>query len=377
MKKTFQEKIIDRCRSRAGKNKWLKYPCLLEIAVLLIFYHLGRYLWAYLLKPLWTRLLRPLWMRLWRHIASNGRRYVGIAFAFMFFMSSCSFSFAVFTRQTSFISTQEPYNAIIEDSDAELAVEKEVPPDEDMLLETEETAKEYNDIEDIENADFYTLDDILEETDYTAPEETAGTEKSISEIVSEAVFDSGDWRLLLVNKQHPIPEDYSFNLGIIKGSMQCDERIIADLLAMMQAAKGDGINLEVCSPYRTDGKQEWLFDKKIKTYMSQGYSYMDAYKAASQIVTIPGSSEHQIGLALDIYSDTHKTLDEAFEDTEAGKWLAAHSYEYGFVLRYPEGKEYITSIEYEPWHFRYVGREAAAVMHKEDLCLEEFWDKYL
>ena len=81
--------------------------------------------------------------------------------------------------------------------------------------------------------------------------------------------------------------------------------------------------------------------------------------------------------ALDIYSDTYKRLDEAFEDTEAGKWLAAHSYEYGFVLRYPEGKEYITGIEYEPWHFRYVGRDAAAVMHRDGLCLEEFWDKYL
>ncbi len=159
--------------------------------------------------------------------------------------------------------------------------------------------------------------------------------------------------------------------------MQCDERIIADLLAMMQAAKDDGINLEVCSPYRTDGRQEWLFEKKIKKYMNQGYSYMEAYKTASQTVTIPGSSEHQVGLALDIYSDTYKLLDEAFGDTEAGKWLAMHSYEYGFVLRYPEGKEYITSIEYEPWHFRYVGREAAAVMHEEDLCLEEFWDKYL
>jgi len=350
MERTFREKVMSRCLNRAKNNKLLKYPCLFELTVILSFYYL------------------------WRHIVSNGKRYAGIAFAFMFFMSSCSFSFAVFTRQTSFINTQEPYNAIVEDSDIELAVEKKVAPSEEMLLEEAEITKEYNDIEDIENVDFYTLDDILEETDYTAAEGT-DAEGTVMEAVT--AFDSGDWRLLLVNKQHPIPEDYSFNLGIIKGSMQCDERIIADLLAMMQAAKENGINLEVCSPYRTDGRQEWLFEKKIKKYMNQGYSYMDAYKAASQIVTIPGSSEHQIGLALDIYSDTYKQLDEAFGDTEAGKWLAAHSYEYGFVLRYPEGKEYITSIEYEPWHFRYVGREAAAVMHEEDLCLEEFWDKYL
>ena len=354
MKKTFREKVMSRCLNRARKNKWLKYPCLAEMTVILSFYYL------------------------WRHIASNGRRYIGIAFAFMFFMSSCSFSFAVFTRQTSFINTQETYNAIIENSDIELAVEKETAPSADMFLESKAAVKEYDDMEDMENADFYTLDDILEETDYTAAEEeTPAMEASVEKTVYETVFDSNDWKLVLVNKQHPIPDDYTFNLGIIKGNMQCDERIISELLAMMQAARDDGINLEVCSPYRTDGRQEWLFDKKIKNYMGQGYSYMEAYKTASQIVTIPGSSEHQIGIAFDIYSDTYKRLDEAFEDTEAGKWLAAHSYEYGFVLRYPEGKEYITSIEYEPWHFRYVGREAAAVMHREDLCLEEFWDKYL
>lgn len=357
MKRTFREKVMSRCLNRAKKNKFLKYPCLIEMTVILGIYYM--------------------WIHLLRHIASNGRRYAGIAFAFMFFMSSCSFSFAVFTRQTSFISTQEPYNAIVENSDIELAIEREVTPSQDMLLASEEVTKEYSDIEDIENADFITLDDILEETEYTASEEETVVLKTAAKSSFEIVFDSSDWRLLLVNKQHPIPEDYSFNLGVIKGSMQCDERIIADLLAMMQAAKGDGINLEVCSPYRTDGRQEWLFEKKIKKYMNQGYSYMEAYKTASQIVTIPGSSEHQIGLAVDIYSDTYRQLDKAFDDTDAGKWLAMHSYEYGFVVRYPEGKEYITGIEYEPWHFRYVGREAAAVMHEEDLCLEEFWDKYL
>lgn len=353
MKRTFREKVMFRCLNRAKKNRLLKYPCLLELTVILSIYYL------------------------WRHIASNGRRYVGIAFAFMFFMSSRSFSFAVFTRQTSFISTQEPYNAIVENSDIEFAVEKEIMPSEDIFLASEEGAKEYSDIEDIENADFYTLDDILEETDYTAAEgETVVTETE-SKATLEMVFDSSDWRLLLVNKQHPIPEDYSFNLGVIKGSMQCDERIIADLLAMMQAAKDDGINLEVCSPYRTDGRQEWLFEKKIKKYMNQGYSYMEAYKTASQTVTIPGSSEHQVGLALDIYSDTYKALDEAFGDTEAGKWLAMHSYEYGFVLRYPEEKNISPVSSMNRGISDMWAERSAAVMHEEDLCLEEFWDKYL
>ena len=158
--------------------------------------------------------------------------------------------------------------------------------------------------------------------------------------------------------------------------MKCDERIIEDLLMMMKAAKEDGINLEICSPYRDLNRQEFLFNKKIKIYMGQGMSYMDAYKLASQAVTVPGASEHQIGLALDIFCDTYKYLDEGFGETEAGKWLAEHCSEYGFTLRYPKNKEYITSIEYEPWHFRYVGREAASLMQEENICLEEFWDKY-
>ena len=209
---------------------------------------------------------------------------------------------------------------------------------------------------------------MIEQTDSAAAE---------PEDVQTYAFDASDWRLILVNKQHPIPEDYEFTLGTITGSMQCDERIIEDLLLMLQKAKSDGVNLAICSPYRNLGRQETLFNKKIKLYMGQGMSYMEAYKVASQAVTIPGASEHQMGLALDIFSDTYTSLDEGFADTEAGRWLAEHSCEYGFVLRYPEGKEDITSIEFEPWHFRYVGKEAAAVMTQEGICLEEFWEKYL
>lgn len=349
MKKTFREKAMRRCMDIAKKNKLLKYPSLLVLTVTLIAYYIGR------------------------HFASNGKRYVGIAFTLLFFMSSCSFSFAVFEAQASFINTQEVYqDIVVEDSDVALADEIEITPDESILLEEEETIKEYDDSDDIESMDSYTLDDILEATENYALEKE--TEENTEE---EIVFDSSDWRLVLVNKQHPIPEDYSFNLGVIKGSMQCDERIIADLLAMLQAAKADGISLAICSPYRNLDRQEMLFDKKIKLYMEQGYSYMEAYKTASRTVTIPGASEHQIGLAIDIFSDTYTSLDEGFGETEAGKWLAEHSCEYGFIVRYPEAKEYITSIEYEPWHFRYVGKEAATIMMKENICLEEFWDKYL
>lgn len=315
------------------------------------------------------------------YFAGNGKRYASIALLVLFFMNSCSFSFAVFAEKTGFITVQETYSAVVEDSDVMLAVEKETVSSQEELSEGEETASICSGQEDMEGVDTYTADDILESQEVqeeTEPglEETDGEEAVTTDNV-EYHFDASDWRLVLVNKQHPIPEDYEFTLGTITGSMQCDERIIDDLLAMLQAAKKEGVNLAICSPYRNLDRQENLFNKKIKLYMGQGMSYMEAYKIASQAVTIPGASEHQMGLALDIFSDTYTSLDEGFADTEAGKWLAEHSCEYGFVLRYPKGKEYITSIEFEPWHFRYVGTEAAYVMTRDNICLEEFWEKYL
>lgn len=326
----------------------MKYPCLALLSVILGGYYIGR------------------------HFATNGKRYASVVLVIIFFMNSCSFSFAVFAERTGFINAQETYSAIVEDSDISLAVEKEVNLEEEGLLEDEDVDTGYDATEHMGSADAYTLDDILEsQQDYH-------TENiPVEDTTEENVFDSSDWRLILINKQHPIPVDYEFTLGTIKGNMQCDERIISDLLAMLQAAKDDCVNLAIRSPYRTLDRQEVLFNKKIKNYMGQGMSYMEAYKLASQAVTVPGASEHQIGLALDITSDTYTMLDEQFADTEAGKWLAEHSFEYGFTLRYPEGKEYITSIEYEPWHFRYVGKEAATIMKEEGICLEEFWDKYL
>lgn len=357
MKKTFREKVIFGFGKIIKRHKLLKYPCLILMSILLGCHWVVTY------------------------FAGNGKRYASIALLVLFFMNSCSFSFAVFAEKTGFITVQDTYSAVVEDSDVMLAVEKETVSSQEELNEEEEAASICSGQEDMEGVDTYTADDILESQELqeeTEPglEETDG-EEAVTTDNAEYHFDASDWRLVLVNKQHPIPEDYEFTLGTITGSMQCDERIIDDLLAMLQAAKKEGVNLAICSPYRNLDRQESLFNKKIKLYMGQGMSYMEAYKIASQAVTIPGASEHQMGLALDIFSDTYTSLDEGFADTEAGKWLAEHSCEYGFVLRYPKGKEYITSIEFEPWHFRYVGTEAAYVMTRDNICLEEFWEKYL
>ena len=210
----------------------------------------------------------------------------------------------------------------------------------------------------------YSLTDVLAANDgITLSENTIDTAETETGELWESSFDLDAWNLLLVNKQHPIPEDYEVKLGVIKGSMKCDERIIPELTEMMQDAKKDGITLVVCSPYRDMSRQDMLFNRKIK-------NYGDFYIRKEQ--GIPGASEHQIGLALDIISNTYTALEEGFADTAAGKWLAAHCQDYGFILRYPKGKEEITGIEFEPWHFRYVGKDAAAIIMKKNLTLEEF-----
>lgn len=201
------------------------------------------------------------------------------------------------------------------------------------------------------------------------------THQSVSGGDSLLAFSRDDWNLVLVNKQHSIAPDYPVKLGQLTEGAECDKRIIDDWYAMEAAAAKEGITIIVASPYRDYERQVYLFDKKVKTNMAKGLSYLEAYKQASQIVNIPGCSEHQTGLVFDIISDDYSKLNEGFAKTAAGKWLAAHCHEYGFILRYPKGKEYITSIDYEPWHFRYVGVEAATIIMEEGITLEEFIER--
>ena len=201
---------------------------------------------------------------------------------------------------------------------------------------------------------------------------------TVDEIVSaEPHFDREDWKIILVNKQHLIPDDYEFPLGVFSGSMRCDERVVEPLWNMISAARNEGVSLTVCSPYRDLDRQTMLFSNKVNMYMNTGMSYEEAYDTASQIITVPGSSEHQIGLAFDFITYNYTSLEEGFADTDAGKWLNENSYKFGFILRYPAGKEDITGIEYEPWHFRYVGVDAAKVMKENNICLEEFWSDFV
>jgi len=195
-------------------------------------------------------------------------------------------------------------------------------------------------------------------------------EQEIAEGTKENLPD--DWNLILVNQTHPVPTDYKVELKEIGSGHQIDVRIYEDYRAMIRAAKEEGIYLYVTSSYRDMDKQTALHEKKIESYVMQGYSYADAREMAARVVAVPGTSEHHLGLALDFVSSEYKKLDEKQETTKSFQWLKEHCAEYGFILRYPNGKTEITGIIYEPWHFRYVGKEAAAVIMEAGITLEEY-----
>ncbi|HAG68943.1 MAG TPA: D-Ala-D-Ala carboxypeptidase VanY [Lachnospiraceae bacterium] len=197
------------------------------------------------------------------------------------------------------------------------------------------------------------------------------------QVMSVPGTDVSDWNLILVNKQNPVPEDYEYNLTWLNDSKQIDRRIIEPVERLFDAAKEDGIELMICSAYRSYERQTTLFNNKLDKLIGAGMCYLDAFRTASYSVTIPGTSEHQLGLALDIITPDYTALDSGFADTEAGKWLKENAAEYGFILRYPAGKEYITGIIFEPWHFRYVGVENAKYMTDNGLVLEEYIDLLL
>ena len=326
------------------------------------------------------------WIGICEFCSGHLLKFVLLCTSVLCFIAFCSFSFPLFTGSVTNLGIID-FNEL--DESISLADE-----DEDFLTADEARKIFYKDFRG-EDGSLYTgyvsvnsegqeviaikTDDILEDVyvgDVTFSEEA---DESYSDLYEEydldsLVFDKNDWRLILVNKQHSVPVGYEFPLGELAANVQCDERVIEDLVMMLRDARNAGMNIWIVSPYRSGEKQENLFNYDLSKYIDSGMNYFDAYQLAAEAVTLPGTSEHQIGLAFDIVNNEYAHLGEGFGETPEGIWLAENCYKYGFILRYPADKEYITTIEYEPWHFRYVGREAAAYMTLKGLTLEEFWE---
>ena len=148
-----------------------------------------------------------------------------------------------------------------------------------------------------------------------------------------------DWELLLVNKNHKIPENYKVELAELESGYQVDIRIAEPLEEMLSDARREGLYPIICSSYRSNEKQQKLYNNKVTEYERWGCTSEEAQEYASYWVAIPGTGEHETGLAVDIVSSDYQILNEKQEETEVQKWLMENSYKYGFALRYPTDKK--------------------------------------
>lgn len=181
-------------------------------------------------------------------------------------------------------------------------------------------------------------------------------------------IDEANWQLTLVNSGYRIPDSYKPDLVYVCGSEErLDKKVAEHYEKMYNAALQDGVTLTPCSGYRSYETQERNYNRKIEFFEGQGFSTEEAKVKAATIIMPPGSSEHNLGYAMDIVC-----VDEWFEDTEEFKWLQENAQDYGFIMRYPKDKQNITKVIYEPWHWRYVGVETAKALKSSGLVLEEY-----
>ena len=227
-----------------------------------------------------------------------------------------------------------------------------------VLSEHEQTLTTQNEALEKENEDLRTQVSKTE-----AVEDSASLLSSASE----------NWAIALVNEGHPLDTSYvPAEMTEIESERSVDSRIADDLKRMLSDAKDAGLSMYVASAYRSYEKQREVFNNTMQDWISQGYSPLNAYDETKKSVAVPGTSEHATGLAVDIISSEYEALDDRQGDTEEQKWLMEHCWEYGFILRYPSDKSDVTNIVYEPWHYRYVGKEAAKEFTEQNITLEEY-----
>lgn len=276
--------------------------------------------------------------------------------------------------------TKAPYSDTDEsakDPGAKESADTQIEEVEDQIGETE---NKYETVV-VSSADFITMDPEKNgaETGYITGQDAETAEAVLSEEEAEyepkvtLPYDSSEqWALVLFNKENPIPEDYEVELVSTGKKGKCDVRVKEPLQNLLNAAKSDGCSLYVTSAYRENSRQTSLYNRKVKTNLRAGDDDETARSKAGQIIAVPGTSEHEAGLAFDFLESGYSELDEGFEDTKGGKWLKENAADYGFILRYPKGMESVTGTLYEPWHYRYVGITAAHAIMENEITLEEY-----
>lgn len=209
-------------------------------------------------------------------------------------------------------------------------------------------------------------------TPFNAVEDPAVAAKKQLAEQCRVIYDGNKDFLTLINENNPVAEDYTFEHHTLNCGYDIDKRMYNDLLNMLNACNEAGNEYNIISAYRSKDTQQSIIDSTVADYVSQGMSEEEALSKTLLSVQKAGRSEHQTGLAIDISSAGVNQLESYLATDPTNTWLMENSYKYGFILRYPQEKLEITRISYEPWHFRYVGIEAATFLHNNNLCLEEF-----
>lgn len=222
------------------------------------------------------------------------------------------------------------------------------------------------------------VQEAVAEAQQKANEELGLVQKKLYDLQEELQdYSEGlPWNLVLVNGTHPMKEGYLPKLTEIQSGYSVDTRIADAVRSMLADAEEAGLHVQICSAYRSVERQEQVFGQSMKERVKSGMDYWEAYEETAKSVAIPGTSEHALGLVLDLISNQYSELDEKQEETAEAKWLAKNCYKYGFILRYPPEKTNITGIIYEPWHYRYVGTEHAKKITELGVTLEEYLQEY-
>ncbi len=229
---------------------------------------------------------------------------------------------------------------------------------------------------------FYTDSfDVLMAIQKPSAEQKYDYPEEIEAFLSSLDPDDASEYLILANKQNPLGTSYAptdlekLTWNQDKNYIYLRKNVADAAYAMMLAMELDGIdNVFITSAYRAYSRQVELFEASIKRFTDDGKSREEAIALVLEegLLAEPGTSEHQTGLCIDLLERGKTELDESFENTEAFRWLSENAHKYGFILRYPADKVDSTGYQYEPWHYRFVGRTAAEEIHASELCLEEY-----